>query len=171
MPTMRSQASVETFEKLRLGSLTPALLTRMSTLPMRSAALATACLLPTSSAIASQLPAALIAFSAAASVSWPRPEMTTCAPARASSIAPARPMPDPPPVIHATLPPSILSRAEKNLGLFLRERRGRPAPVGEHLERFLHRRAPGDLVAPPARLRKVVAVHALALGEAQPGHD
>src|SRR6267142_500585 len=174
--TMRSHASVETLKKLRFGSLMPALLTRMSTRPMRSAALATACLLPTSSAIASQLPTALMAFSAAASVSWLLPEMTTWTPLRASSSPPARPIPEPPPVIQAVFPlrelaSGILSGAKQNLGLFLAERRGWAPAVGQHLERLLYRRTAGDPVAPFPEVRIVVDVHALALGEAQPRHD
>src|SRR4051794_9678880 len=174
--TIRSQASVDTLKKLRFGSLIPALFTRISTRPMRSAALATACLLPTSRAITSQLPTALIAFSAAASVSWLRPEITRCIPLRASSSPPARPIPEPPPVIQAVLPfkelaSGILRGAKKHLGLFLAERRGGPPAVSQHLERLLHRRACGDPVAPLPETRIVVDVHALALGEAQPRHD
>src|SRR3954470_15909276 len=174
--TIRSQASVDTLKKLRFGSLMPALFTRISTRPMRSAALATACLLPTSRAITSQLPSALIAFSAAASVSWLRPEITTCIPLRASSSPPARPIPEPPPVIQAVFPfkelaSGILRGAKKHLGLFLAERRGSPPAVSQHLERLLHRRACGDPVAPLPETRIVVDVHALALGEAQPRHD
>src|SRR3954468_13923670 len=176
MATMRSQASVETLKKLRLGSLIPALFTRISTRPMRSAALATACLLPTSRAITSRLPTALIAFSAAASVSWLRPEITTCSPLRASSRPPASPIPDPPPVIQAVFPfkelaSGILRGAEKHLGLFFAERRGRAPAVSQHLERLLHRRACGDPVAPLPQVRIIVDVHALALREAQPRHD
>src|SRR5262245_6176070 len=171
IPTIRPHASVETLKKLRLGSLIPALFTRMSTRPMRSAALATACLLPTSSAMASQLPAALICFSATASVSWLRPEMTTWTPARASSIPPARPMPEPPPVIQATLPPGILGRSEQDLGLLLGERGRRAPALGQDLECLLHRRAPGDLVAPLLEVRVMVDVHPLPLGKAQPRHD
>src|SRR5262249_37058701 len=174
--TMRSHASVDTLKKLRFGSLMPALFTRMSTRPMRSAALATACLLPTSRAIASQLPTALMAFSAAASVSWLRPEMTTRAPMRASSSPPARPIPEPPPVIQAVFPfrklaSGILRRAEERLGLLLGEGRRCAPAVGEHLERLLHRRARGDPVAPVLKVRVLLDVHALALGKAQPGHD
>src|ERR1044071_514736 len=174
--TMRSQASVETLKKLRLGSLMPALFTRMSTRPMRSAALATACLLPTSSAIASQLPSALIAFSAAARVSWLLPEITTCTPLRASSRPPARPIPEPPPVIQAVFPfnelaSGILRSTKENFGLFLAERRGRASAVSQNLERLFHRRARGDPVAPVLEIRVVVDVHALALGEPEPRHD
>src|SRR5688572_1003473 len=171
MPTMRSQASVDTLKKLRFGSLMPALLMRMSMRPMRSAAWLTALRLDTSSAIASQLPSAFTCRSAAARVSRLRPERITCAPARASSIAPASPMPEPPPVIQATLPLGILRRTEEDLGLLLGEARRRAAALGEHFQRLLHRRAAGDLVAPLAHARKVLDVHALALGSAQPRHD
>src|SRR4051812_9018577 len=174
--TIRSQASVDTLKKLRFGSLIPALFTRISTRPMRSAALATACLLPTSSAIASQLPTALIAFSAAASVSWLRPEITTWTPPRASSRPPARPIPEPPPVIQTVFPfnelaPGILRGAKEHFRLFLAERRGGPPAVSQHLERLLHRRACGDPVAPLPETRIVVDVHALALRKTQPRHD
>src|ERR1044071_8210886 len=197
---MRSHASVDTLKKLRFGSLIPALFTRMSTRPMRSAALATAGLLPTSRAIASQLPTALMAFSAAARASWLRPEMTMRAPMRARSTPPetpapdppperavaaptrgsppppARPTPAPPPVIQAVFPfrklaSGILRRAEEHLGLLLGERRRRAPAVGEHLERLFPRRARGDPVAPLLEVRVLLDVHALALGKAQPRHD
>ena len=68
--------------------------------------------------------------SAPASVALLLPEITTCAPARASSIAPASPIPEPPPVIQATFPfssaPGILRCAEKVLFLLLRRRSGGP---------------------------------------------
>src|SRR6185503_18850618 len=176
MPTMRSHASADTLKKLRLGSLMPALFSRMSTRPMRSSALPTACLLETSSAIASQLPTALTCVSAAASVSWFLPERTTRAPERASSMPPARPMPEPPPVIQAVfpfneLPSGILGCPEEHLGLLLAERRRCAPAIGEHLEGLLHRGTAGDLVAPFFEVRIVVDVHALALREAQPRHD
>src|SRR6266436_6048996 len=136
MATIWSQPSTETFLKLRFGRLMPALLTRMSMRPWRlrtaAAIFATSGLSATSTASASPLPAALSCFSAAASVSLLRPEMTTCAPARASSIAPASPMPEPPPVIQATLPASILSGAEEYFRLLLAEAGGLPARSEEH---------------------------------------
>src|SRR5687768_9011939 len=97
--------------------------------------------------------------------------MTTCAPARASSMPPASPMPEPPPVIHATLSFSILGRAEKNLRLLLRERGRLAAPVGEHLDAALDRGSRRDALAPALERRKVLDVHALAFGGAQPRED
>src|SRR5262245_29138300 len=121
----------------------PALFTRISTRPWRlriaCAERDTSFWSETSSEIASPLPAALICFSLASSVSRLRPEMITWAPARASSIPPASPMPDPPPVIHATLPSSILLCAEQILSLLVRHLG--PAPLGEHLHPALHGRA------------------------------
>src|SRR5258706_8540989 len=191
--------STETSRTLRFGVLMPALLIRMSMCPcwrwIAAAASATSFWSATSTAIASPLPAALSCFSAPARVDLLLPEITTCAPARASSIAPASPIPEPPPVIQATFPLSaislgigvflflvfgsftllicplpllVLSRAEQDFGLLLVEARCRPAPVREHLDRLLHRRAAGDALAPLLQVRKVVDVHALALGRAQP---
>src|SRR3954466_551368 len=155
--TIWFQESTETSRKLRFGVLMPALLTRMSICPcwrwIAAAASATSFWSATSTAIASPLPAALSCFSAPASVDLLLPEITTCAPARASSIAPASPIPEPPPVIQATFPLRfsvidssflILGGAEQDFGLFLVEARRRPAPVGEHLDRLLYRRAPRD---------------------------
>src|SRR5438445_2273850 len=179
MATIWSQPSTETFLKLRFGRLMPALLTRMSMRPWRlrmaAAIFATSGLSATSTASASPLPAALSCFSAAARVSLLRPEMTTCAPARASSIAPARPMPEPPPVIQATLPlrlaSGILLRAEQHLRLLLAEARRLPAAIRQYLDGPLHRGSLGDAVAPALHAGIVVDVHALALGRAQPRHD
>src|SRR5918995_135929 len=145
--TIWSQASTETLRKLRFGLLMPALFTRMSMRPWRlriaCAARDTSFWSATSSEMASPLPAALISFSAFLRVSALRPETTTCAPARAGSMPPASPMPEPPPVIQATLPcrlpPCILLGAEQILLLFLRHFRA--PPLGEHLQRALHRRA------------------------------
>src|SRR5919106_3913781 len=172
-----SHASTETLRKLRFGLLMPALFTRMSTRPWRlriaCAARATSFWSATSSEIASPLPAALISFSAFLRVSALRPEITTCAPACASSMPPASPMPEPPPVIQATLPwrltPCILLRAEQVLALLIGHLRA--PPVGEHLERALYCRSLGDAVAPALDARILVDVHALALGGAQPRHD
>src|SRR3990170_6668812 len=170
--TIWFQPSIETLRKLRFGWLMPALLMRTSMRPWRlaisAAPFATSCWSATSSAMLSPLPAALISFSAFFNVSALRPEMTTCAPAFASSIPPANPMPDPPPVIQTTLPFGILLRAEQNLLLLLGHLRS--APIGEHLHRALHRRALEDRVAPLLERRIVVDVHALSLGRAQPGH-
>src|SRR2546425_5329198 len=175
MATIWSQPSTETFLKLRFGRLMPALLTRMSMRPCRlriaAAIFATSGLSATSTASVSPLPAALSCFSAAASVSLLRPEMTTWAPARASSRAPARPMPEPPPVIQATLPASILLRAEQHLRLLLAEARRLPAAIRQYLDGSLHRGPLGDAVAPALHVGIVVDVHALALGRAQPRHD
>src|SRR6266480_235076 len=179
MATIWSQPSTETFLKLRFGRLMPALLTRMSMRPWRlriaAAALATSAWSATSMAMASPLPAALSCFSAAASVSLLRPEMTTCAPARESSIAPARPIPEPPPVIQATLPlrlaSGILLRAEQHLRLLLAEAGGLPAALRQYFYAALHRRPRGNAVAPALHVGILVDVHALALGRAQPRHD
>src|SRR5688572_9456041 len=88
-------------------------------------------------------------------------------------MPPARPMPEPPPVIHATLPwrlpICVLPGTEEVLALFVGHLRA--APVGEHLQRALHRRALGDAIAPAFHLRVLVDVHALPLGRAQPRHD
>src|SRR3990170_6214724 len=170
--TIWFQPSIETLRKLRFGWLIPALLMRTSTRPWRlaisAAPFATSCWSETSSAMLSPLPAALISFSAFFSVSALRPETTTCAPAFASSIPPAKPMPEPPPVIQTTLPFGILLRAKEVLSLLVGHLRA--APIGEHLHRALHRRALQDRGAPLLERRKVVDVHALALGCAQPGH-
>src|SRR5438552_354655 len=175
MATIWSQPSTETFLKLRFGRLMPALLTRMSMRPWRlriaAAIFATSGLSATSTASASPLPAALSCFSAAASVSWLRPEMTTCAPARESSIAPARPIPEPPPVIQATLPASILSGAEEYFRLLLAEAGGLPAALRQYFYAALHRRPRGNAVAPALHAGILVDVHALAIRRAQPRHD
>src|SRR6266403_195531 len=175
MATIWSQPSTETFLKLRFGRLMPALLTRMSMRPWRlrtaAAIFATSGLSATSTASASPLPAALSCFSAAASVSLLRPEMTTCAPARASSIAPASPMPEPPPVIQATLPASILSGAEEYFRLLLAEAGGLPAALRQYFDAALHRRPRRNAVAPALHVGVVVDVHALAIRRAQPRHD
>src|SRR6267142_1059678 len=175
MATIWSQPSTETFLKLRFGRLMPALLTRMSMRPWRlrmaAAIFATSGLSATSTASASPLPAALSCFSAAVSVSLLRPEMTTCAPARASSIAPARPMPEPPPVIQATLPASILRGAEEYFRLLLAEAGGLPAALRQYFDGSLHRRPRGNAVAPALHVGILVDVHALAIRRAQPRHD
>src|SRR6185503_5913545 len=172
MATIWSQASTETLRKLRFGLLMPALLIRMSMRPWRlriaCADFATSFWSATSSAIASPLPAALISFSAFFSVSALRPETITCAPAFASSMPPARPMPEPPPVIQATLSLGILRVAEKILSLLVGHLCA-PA-IGEHLHRALHRGALEDRVAPLLERGILVDVHALALGRAQPRH-
>src|SRR2546425_2028385 len=174
MRTISSQPSFVTSRKLRLGRLMPALFTRMSTRPWRlwipAAAFATCALSPTSQATDSPF----TLFSACLSVASLRPEMTTLAPAFAISAAAARPMPEPPPVTHATLPlrspAGILLRAEQHLRLLLAEARRLPPAIRQHLHRLLHRRALGDAIAPALHLRILVDVHALALRRAQPGH-
>src|SRR5256712_3887910 len=175
MATIWSQPSTETFLKLRFGRLMPALLTRMSMRPWRlriaAAIFATSGLSATSTASASPLPAALSCFSAAASVSLLRPEMTTCAPARESWIAPARPMPERPPVIQATLPASILSGTEEYFRLLLAEAGSLPAALRQYFSAALHRRPRGNAVAPALHIGIVVDVHALAIRRAQPRHD
>src|SRR5204863_5224387 len=128
-----------------------------------AAIFATSRLSSTSTARASPLPAALSCFSAAASVSLLRPEMTTCAPARESSIAPARPIPEPPPVIQATLPlrlaSGILLRAEQHLRLLLAEAGGLPAALRQYFYAALHRRPRGNAVAPALHVGIVVDVY------------
>src|SRR5688572_2580001 len=170
--TIWFQPSIDTLRKLRFGWLMPALLMSTSTRPWRfaisAAAFATSCWSETSSAMLSPLPAALICFSLADKVSRLLPEMITCAPALASSMPPAKPMPEPPPVIQTTLPFGILLRAEQVLSLLIGHLRA--PPVGEHLHRALHRGALEDGVAPLLQRRKLVDVHALALGRAQPRH-
>src|ERR1051325_8197848 len=164
MATIWFQPSIETLRKLRFGWLMPALLTRMSTRPWRlwisAPARATSFWSATSSAMVSQLPAAFTSFSAFFSVSALRPEMTTCAPARASSMPPASPMPEPPPVIQTTLPLSVLGCAKQVLLLFLGHL-SRPTGVLEDLERALHRRPLEDRVAPAPERREFLDVHAL----------
>src|SRR5688572_17841932 len=117
---------------------------------MSAAAFTTAAWSETSSRIASALPSVFSSARPLSLVRAVRPEMTTVAPAAASSFAPARPMPEPPPVIQATFPfrlsLCILRRAEQDFLLLLRHLRA--APVGEHLQRARHRRARGDAVAP-----------------------
>src|SRR5687768_9283898 len=143
----------------------PALLTRMSMRPWRSrmvaATLATAFWSPTSRAIASS-PGCWSVFSL-------RPEITTVAPALFSACAPARPMPEPPPVIQATLSFSVLGGAKQVLFLLFGHL-ARAARVLQHLQRALHRRALEQRVAPLFQRRKFVDVHPLALGKAQPRH-
>src|SRR3954471_22630751 len=145
----------------------------MSTRPWRLAisapALATSFWSATSSAMVSQLPTALTSFSAFLRVSALRPEITTCAPARASSMPPARPMPDPPPVIQTTLSFDILGSAEKVL-LLLLGHFARTARVLQHIERTLHRRSLEKRVAPALERRELLDVDALPLGKAQPRH-
>src|SRR5438876_156241 len=140
----------------------------VATSPGRNAVaiFATSGLSATSTASASPLPAALSCFSAAASVSLLRPEMTTCAPARESSIAPARPIPEPPPVIQATLPASILSGAEEYFRLLLAEAGGLPAALRQYFYAALHRRPRGNAVAPALHAWILVHVHALAIRRA-----
>src|SRR5512134_4186665 len=179
MRTTSSHPSADMVAKLRLPPpmLVPALVTRMSMRPWRfsmsAAARATASRSPTSSSVASALPIFFSSVSALSLVRAVRPEMITCAPALASSLAPARPMPEPPPVIQATFPfssvPGILLGSEEVLLLLRRHRR--PAPVGEHLHRALHRGPRGDAVAPALHVRILLDVHALALREPQPRHD
>src|SRR5687767_9800740 len=178
MRTTSSQPSGDMVLKLRLAPamLVPALATRMSMRPWRfsmsAATFATACLSETSSCTASALPIFFSSASPLSLVRGVRPEMTTWAPAAASSLAPARPMPLPPPVSQATFPFSsalgILRRAEEVL-LLLRRHLGSP-PVRQHRQRLLHRRALQDRVAPFLERRILVDLHTLALGEAKPGH-
>src|SRR5258707_2538411 len=152
----------------------PALFTRMSTrlwrLWISAATFATWALSPTSQASAS----AFTCFSASFRVFSLRPEITTLAPAFESSMAAARPMPEPPPVIHATLPFSsparVLLGTEKDLRLFFGKARRLAAPLREHFECLLHRGALGDAIAPALDPRIVVDAHALPLRRAQPRH-
>src|SRR3954462_13944284 len=152
----------------------PALLTRMSTRPWRlwisAAVLATWCLSPTLQTKMS----ALMCFAAASSVARVRPEIAIFAPSFANSTAAASPMPEPPPVIQATLPLSspagVLLGTEQHLRLFFAEARRLAPPLGEHLQRLLDRRALGDAIAPALHVRMLVDVSPLALRRAQPRH-
>src|SRR5512146_3515326 len=156
--------------------LVPALVTRMSIRPRRlsmsAAVFSTAARSPTSSSIASALPAFFSAARPLSLVRAVRPVITTCAPALASSSPPASPMPEPPPVIQATFPLSsalgILLGPEHVLPLLGRHLGA--APVGEHLQRALHRGPGRDAVAPALDVRILLDVHSLALGKAQPRH-
>src|SRR4051812_3652513 len=171
--TIWSQPSFETSRKLRLGTLMPALFTRMSMRPWRrwisAAAFATWSFCATSQTTDS----ALTCFSASLSVASVRPDTTTVAPSFWNSIAPASPMPEPPPVIHATFPSSsvlgILLRAEQDLPPLV-GMRSLPAPVGEHLHRLLYGRTGRNRVAPALHVRVFVDVHALTFRRAQPRH-
>src|SRR5712692_9066812 len=179
MATIWSQPSTETFLKLRRGRLMPALFTRMSTRPRR---LCICCIAfetffwsDTSSATASPLLALLISFSAFFRVSALRPEITTWAPARESSIPAASPIPEPPPVIQATLPLSglslgILRRAKQHFGLFFCESRSLAATLRQYFERALHCRPRRDALAPALESRELLDIDALALRRAHPGH-
>src|SRR5688572_30085659 len=171
--TIWFQPSIETLRKLRFGWLMPALLMRTSMRPWRLAisapARATSFWSPTSSAMVSQLPAAFSSFSAFLSVSALRPEMTTCAPARASSMPPARPMPEPPPVIQTTLPFCILRRAEQVFLLLLRHLAG-AARVLQDIEGPLYSGPLEERIAPALERGELLDVDALPLREAQPRH-
>src|SRR6185436_4064748 len=144
----------------------------MSQRPWRAsksfATCATCFLSATSSGVASTSPNALSCFSAARSLFSVLPEMTTRAPACASSDAPASPIPEPPPVIHATLPLSILRGAEQDFLLLLGH--FGTAAVSENGQRLLHRRALEQSIAPALERGILVDFHSLALGKAQPGH-
>src|SRR5690606_33589925 len=166
MATTSSQPSVDMVFRLRLPPpmFVPALVTRMSMRPCRfsmsAAVAATAALSATSSSVASALPAFFNSASALSLVGALRPEMTAWAPARASSSAPASPMPLPPPVIQATLPFSAAAAMSALLVLggpeehfLLLRRHLRPAPVGEPLESALHGRAGQQAVAPALHSR------------------
>src|SRR6185503_3908774 len=176
MATTSSQPSSDITLRLRLPPLmlVPALVTRMSMRPWRfsmsAAVRTTAALSETSSNVPSASPTAFSCFSASRVVFSVLPEITTRAPALASSSAPARPMPDPPPVIQATLPLSVLLCAKEHLRLLLAEARGLAPALGQHLDAPLHRRALEQLVAPALHVRELLDVHALALGRAQPRH-
>ena len=108
MATTSSQASVVTPSKLRCLALVSALLINRSMRPRVAtkccATALTACLSATSSSTASALPRACKLASALALVAAVQPEMSTWAPALTSWIAPAKPMPLPPPVTQATCP-------------------------------------------------------------------
>src|SRR6185369_11946138 len=101
---------------------------------MSAATRLTAALSETSSWIASASPSFLSFASASLFVFSVLPEITTRAPAFTSSSAPASPMPDPPPVIQATLPLGILRGTEQVFFLlFGHLRNGAPA-FGQDLE-------------------------------------
>src|SRR5690348_1937307 len=113
---------------------------------------------------------AVTCFAAASSVERVRPEIAILAPSLANSTAAASPMPEPPPVIHATLPSSVLLGTEEHLRLFFAEARRLAPPLGEHFQALLDRGALGDAIAPALQVRVLVDVHALALRCAQPRH-
>src|SRR5207247_8274678 len=91
--------------------------------------------------------------------------------ARRRSIAPARPMPERPPVIQATLPASILSGTEEYFRLLIADAGCLPPALLQYFYAALHRRPRGNAVAPALHAGILVDVHALALGRAQPRHD
>src|SRR3954468_8683297 len=173
-PTIWSQTSLETSRKLRLGELMPALFTRTSMRPWRFRISAAAFATWSFCRTADTTDSAFSCRNASFSVASVRPEMTTVAPSFWNSMAPARPMPEPPPVIQATLPFNslplgILGRSKQGLALLV-GMRPLAAALGEHLNGFLHGRTRRHLVAPALHVRKVVDVHALALRRAQPRH-
>src|ERR1700743_309885 len=96
------------------GTLTPALLTRRSMRPclarIASATFCTSAALLTSSAIASASPPDfLMVATTESSASLRRPETTTVQPSSANEMAPASPIPVPPPVTHPTrFPPFVM---------------------------------------------------------------
>src|SRR5205085_12433996 len=91
-------------------------------------------------------------FCAASRVARVRQERTIFAPAFSSSMAPASPMPEPPPVIQATLPLSsparVLLGTQDDPRLFFAEARRLPAPVGEPFQRLPDCRPPRDAIVP-----------------------
>src|SRR5579871_1585423 len=110
----------------RFGTLTPALLTRRSMRPcfatIWSATFCTSAALLTSSGTASPWPPAFLIFVTTASrASLRRPDTTTVQPSSASAIAPASPIPVPPPVTQATrFPPFVMPTVSVAfLGAFL----------------------------------------------------
>src|SRR5580765_1855999 len=169
MPTISSQPSAETLRKLRFGRLIPALFTRMSMRPCCLRIFCAAAATALRSATSSGRVSALLSFCAFFSVSTLRPESTTCAPARANSIPAASPIPEPPPVIQATLSFSVLGCAKEILLLFFCHF-PRAARVLQHVERPLHGRTLEKRVAPLPQRRELLDVHALALRKAQPRH-
>src|SRR6516162_10185083 len=104
--TTVSQASAVTFSQLRLGTFRPALLInksiRLCFFSIWAAASFTCSTFSTSRTIWSKAPPwPRIASAALLNTSDRRPEITTCQPSFARLVAPASPMPVPPPVIHA----------------------------------------------------------------------
>src|ERR1044071_4479567 len=143
MATISSQPSAETSRKLRFGRLMPALFTRISMRPcfsrMLFATFDTALRSLTSSAIDSR-PGWRSVFAL-------RPEITTVAPAPFSACAAARPIPEPPPVIQATLPFNVLGCAKQVLLLFFCHL-PRTARILQDVQRALHRRPLEERIAP-----------------------
>src|SRR5262249_24339413 len=130
-PTTSSQLAIVWSRQKRTGLFRPALLTRMSIrlcrarMPCTTAS--TAAESRTSrTATSAEPPSLRIAETPRSSSSARRPDSTTCAPASASSCAPARPIPLPAPVTQATDPRSaIFVLREKDSTRIYADKRGK----------------------------------------------